>query len=296
MQREEEITVGIPLYNGETDVERAIESVLNQTFTNFKVFISDNASTDNSIEICKRFEQVDRRIHIHHHQENIGVIQNFYFVLQQAKTNYFVWLAHDDWWAPDFLEQNYTALQHHSDVVCSVSKVRMMNHKGEELQLNAGTKALSKDPQKNLTSFLLAPCCNSRFYGLFRTRVLQESFLPNDVYWAFDWVVMARTLTFGKHQQGDKELLFRTVNPAPSRSLSRRIKGFSKSNLGRIFPMLEMTCALCRDSRVPKSLKLWCICMYWNVRMFVLVNVFSPMKQNLLHLLKYLAGLLQKKV
>lgn len=78
MQREEEITVGIPLYNGETDVERAIESVLNQTFTNFKVFISDNASTDDSIEICKRFEQVDRRIHIHHHQENIGVIQNFY--------------------------------------------------------------------------------------------------------------------------------------------------------------------------------------------------------------------------
>ena len=98
MQCEEEITVGIPVYNGGTEVERAIKSVLNQTFTKFKVLISDNASTDESAEICKSLEKIDRRIQVHRHDINIGGIQNFYFLLKQARTEYFVWLAHDDWW------------------------------------------------------------------------------------------------------------------------------------------------------------------------------------------------------
>ena len=293
MQREEEITVGIPVYNGGTEVERAIKSVLNQTFTNFKVLISDNASTDESAEICKSLEKIDRRIQVHRHDINIGGIQNFYFLLKQARTKYFVWLAHDDWWAHDFLESNYNVLTECSDVVCCVSKVRMTNKNGELLRINSGAESLLDNPRNNIAAFLRSPACNSRFYGLFRTRVLQESFLRNDVYWAFDWVVMARTLAYGKHHQGNEELLFRTVNPAPSRSLSHRVKVVSTNRLGRIFPMLEMTCALWRDSRVPKSLKLFCICMYWNVRMFLIVNIFSPMKQKLLKLLKYSAGLRQ---
>ena len=296
MQCEEEITVGIPVYNGGTEVERAIKSVLNQTFTNFKVFISDNASTDESAEICKTLEKIDPRIQVHRHDINIGGIQNFYFILKQARTKYFVWLAHDDWWAHDFLESNYNVLKECSDVVCCVSKVRMTNKNGELLRINSGTESLLDNSRNNIAAFMRSPACNSRFYGLFRTRVLQESFLSNDVYWAFDWVVMARTLTYGKHHQGNKELLFRTVNPAPSRSLSHRVKVVSTNRLGRIFPMLEMTCALWRDSRVPKSLKLFCICMYWNVRMFLIANIFSPMKKTLVQLLNYLAGSRQQNI
>jgi glycosyltransferase involved in cell wall biosynthesis len=294
MQGQVEITVGMPVYNGGADVERAIMSVINQTFTNFQLLISDNASTDNSTEICKKFEHLDQRIQVHRHHVNIGGIQNFYFVLEQAKTKYFVWLAHDDWWAPDFLEQNHNVLKRHSDAVCSVSKVKMMNPEGEFLRLDSGANALVKESNKNLIEFLRAPACNSRFYGLFQTSVLQKSFKLDDVYWAFDWVVMARTLTFGKHYQSNKELLFRSVTQLPSRALSRRVKVVSTNRFGGIFPMFEMTCALLRDSRVPKSLKLICICIYWNVRMFLIANFFSPIKQKLSYLFKTAAVQHQK--
>ena len=52
-----EITVLMPVYNGEKYLRESIESILNQTFTKFEFLIINDGSTDNSIEICKKFRQ-----------------------------------------------------------------------------------------------------------------------------------------------------------------------------------------------------------------------------------------------
>lgn len=265
--------------NGGTQAERAIRSALAQTFANFKIFISDNASTDSNSKDIRRFEKLDSRIHVHRHNTNIGVIQNFLFTLKQAQTEYFVWLAHDDWWGPRFLELNYIALRLNRDAVCSVSKAKMVNVRGEPLATDPGVNPLLGQAGTNLTDYLRAPACNSRFYGLFRTIPLQASFTGDDIYWAFDWVVMARTLSFGTHYRTDETQLFRTVTQSSTKSLSQRIKGFSVDRLGHIFPMLYMTRALVLDRRIPKSLRLLLICLYWNLRMCLVVNFLSPIRQ-----------------
>jgi len=71
------LSIGMPVYNGELFIERAIESILAQTFTDFELIISDNASTDSTQEICQNFSKKDDRIRIFKQEKNIGVHRNF---------------------------------------------------------------------------------------------------------------------------------------------------------------------------------------------------------------------------
>ena len=90
------ISIGMPIYNGASYIDQAINSVLNQTFKDFELIISDNASTDNTENICKKYLSLDNRIHYLRQKKNIGGINNFKFVLDSSVGKYFMWLAADD--------------------------------------------------------------------------------------------------------------------------------------------------------------------------------------------------------
>ena len=113
----------MPVYNGELFIERAIESILAQTFTDFELIISDNSSTDSTQEICQNFSKMDDRIRIFKQEKNIGVHRNFYFLLSQAKGKYFAWAAVDDYLDKDFMEKNLKVLESHNSIVSSIGKI-----------------------------------------------------------------------------------------------------------------------------------------------------------------------------
>ena len=113
----------MPVYNGELFIERAIESILAQTFTDFELIISDNASTDSTQEICQNFSKKDNRIRIFKQEKNIGIHRNFYFLLSQAKGEYFAWTAVDDYLDKDFMEKNLKVLESDSSIVSSIGKI-----------------------------------------------------------------------------------------------------------------------------------------------------------------------------
>ena len=73
------ITIGLPVYNGEKFIKKCIESILNQTFLDFELLISDNASTDSTSEICNEYASKDKRIRYSCNLKNIGGIENFKF-------------------------------------------------------------------------------------------------------------------------------------------------------------------------------------------------------------------------
>ena len=118
-----DITIGLPVYNGEKFLQQKLESFNNQTLKNYQLIISDNASTDKTEEICKKFMQNDKRIIYFRQEKNIGAIQNFYFVLNKAKTKYFVWSAVDDFMYPNFLESNIGYLERTLEVACFKSSI-----------------------------------------------------------------------------------------------------------------------------------------------------------------------------
>lgn len=121
--KEVKVTIGLPTYNGEKYIKKAIETVLLQTYTNFQLIISDNASTDSTSIICKEYEKKDGRILYIRHEENKGWEFNFPFVLSKAKSDYFVWLGDDDYWEPTFLEKNVSILNSNKNVVGSIGLV-----------------------------------------------------------------------------------------------------------------------------------------------------------------------------
>ncbi len=98
------ITIGMPVYNGAAFIERAIASVEAQTCTDFTVLVADNGSTDGSWEILQAWAARDDRVTLHRHEENIGIMGNFHYVLDHAETAYFMWHACDDWLSPNCLE------------------------------------------------------------------------------------------------------------------------------------------------------------------------------------------------
>lgn len=97
------VAVGLPVRNGENYLEQAIDSILSQSFTDFCLIISDNASDDRTEEICRAYAARDPRVVYYRQKENIGAAPNFNFVFEVCRSPYFRWAAHDDLIGPDFL-------------------------------------------------------------------------------------------------------------------------------------------------------------------------------------------------
>ena len=104
------VSIALPVYNGERYLEQSIRSVLAQTFTDFELIVSDNASTDRTIEIVERFAAIDPRVVLLRNDENRGAAWNYNNAFEHATGEFFRWHARDDWFEPDLIESLVEAL------------------------------------------------------------------------------------------------------------------------------------------------------------------------------------------
>lgn len=111
------ISIGMPVYNGERTIRRAVDALLAQTLPDFELIISDNASDDATQEICLEYARDDPRVQYRRNESNIGASHNFNRVFELARGKYFKWTAHDDWVAPEFLAKCVTSLEADPDAV-----------------------------------------------------------------------------------------------------------------------------------------------------------------------------------
>jgi len=241
------VSIGMPAYNRGPSITRAIESVLGQTFGDFELIISDNASTDETEEICRRYAARDARCRYTRHPGPIGGFPNFQFVLDAARAPYFMWLPPDDYALPRLLERAVAVLDAHADVVCCVPQIEFLGDDGRRWPAE-GTFPLVGTLTENLWRFLYDPRDNSRFYGLYRREVLRRV-LPASGYHAFDWTISVGTLMAGKHWELDEILLVREASD-PTR-YTRMIDQAFSSRLARLVPLLPFTRAVLVELRVP---------------------------------------------
>ena len=120
------ISVCIPTYNGEAFIRQQIESILNQLSDNDEVVISDDNSTDNTIEILRSLN--DKRIKIHFNSGKNGVVHNIENALQKCKGDYIFLSDQDDVWADNKVQVCMQALQKNTFVI---SDCYIVNHKLE---------------------------------------------------------------------------------------------------------------------------------------------------------------------
>ena len=129
-----QVSIGMPVYNGEPYLSTTIQSLLGQTLTDFELLISDNASTDHTGEICRQFARQDRRIRYYRNLSNIGAAANYNQVFMRSSSRYFKWAPHDDLYEPTYLEQCVKTLDDApTDVVLCYPKTTLIDKNGADL-------------------------------------------------------------------------------------------------------------------------------------------------------------------
>ena len=112
---QETVDVLLATYNGEKYIREQIESILNQTYKNIRLIISDDCSTNEEVrEILKEYEQKDNRIQLYFQPQNLGYTKNFEFVLTKSTAGYIAFSDHDDIWYPNKIEESLKILKEKS--------------------------------------------------------------------------------------------------------------------------------------------------------------------------------------
>ena len=127
------ITVLMPVYNGERYLKEAIESILNQTFTDFEFLIIDDGSTDNSLNIIKQYATKDSRIRLVIHKQNKKIVPTLNEGLKLAKGKYIARMDCDDISMPARIEEEINFLENHQDYIMVGSDYIIINEFAKKL-------------------------------------------------------------------------------------------------------------------------------------------------------------------
>jgi glycosyltransferase involved in cell wall biosynthesis len=171
------VSIGLPIFNGENFVSQAIGSIVAQTYTDFELIISDNASTDRTEAICREYAASDRRIRYYRNDRDIGAAANFNRTFELASGEYFKWAAHDDMLAPEYLEQCVAALDAHPDAVLCQALVQQIGEFGESLSIfdTSATGADSPWPSERFAASVLTFHHAIDVFGVIRAEALTKT-------------------------------------------------------------------------------------------------------------------------
>ncbi len=114
------ISICIPTYNGSEFIFETLETAINQTYTNIEIIITDDCSTDNTLEICEEFAKKDVRIKIYKNKQNLGLVGNWCKSIEKSNSDWIKFLFQDDLLTPNCVQEMIaTALEHNVNFVIS---------------------------------------------------------------------------------------------------------------------------------------------------------------------------------
>jgi len=201
------VSIGLPVYNGELFLADAINSLIAQTYTDFELIITDNASTDRTEEICRSYAERDSRIQYFRNDNNQGAAKNFNNAFELARGEYFKWAAHDDLHEPEFVEQCVAILDGDPSVVLCFSRTDFIDQEGRSLGEYKPPIDISTVTRRELFRFFtISGHIPNEFYGLIRSSVLRNSPLVGG-YVGSDLVLLGVLALHGRFHLID-ELLF----------------------------------------------------------------------------------------
>jgi glycosyltransferase involved in cell wall biosynthesis len=191
------IAIGLPIYNEEKNLDKVLKNIIRQKIKSKEVIISDNNSNDKTQEICKKYTKKYKFIKYYRQKKTIDIFKNYNFVLQKAKSKYFIWQAADDLRSRNFLIRNINFLDSNPSFVAST-----------------GISVLDKVKfSNNIISFNLSGNIYKRLFNFFRykwlSRGIFDSVVRLDVlkkfpfnnfknYFARDWTIIMFLLGQGQ--------------------------------------------------------------------------------------------------
>lgn len=200
------ISIGVPVFNGEKGLARALDSLLQQDYTNLEIIISDNGSTDSTSEICEKYVLKDARIKYYRIEENLGSIFNFNRVFELSSGKYFMWAAHDDRREPSFVSACFEKMEQCPDAALCQTHTAMFIEGREEMLCIAHLDSFEDVPgligryQETLKHF---PA--TAIYGLYRSSAMRKTLMFQKVI-ATDLAFIQELSIYGEFVQVPKVL------------------------------------------------------------------------------------------
>ena len=213
MKKEDiKVSIGLPVYNNEKTIAKTLESLMNQSYKNFELIISDDASKDKTFDICSTYQKQDVRIKCFRQEKNLGFWKNWFFVLERAKGEYFMWAEGDDVWLEDFIEKNFQFLESNSKYVGSIGKIKFFDERGKEIlnkiSPNFVKNFTNHDLQTKINYYLRKMETADLLFALYRTSELKKCIIKNPSF-ETERCVLLKIMKFGDVNVLDEILLHR---------------------------------------------------------------------------------------
>ena len=192
------VTVGIPTYNRVQGLERTLVCMLNQTYKNLEIIISDNCSPDPKVfDILKKYAAKDSRVTYYVQKQNITIIPNFQFLLTKARGKYFMWAADDDNWDLNFIEVCVNAMETNNNVILCMTDIKFIDRNGITQTSKLNRSFMQRGLYNRSFNFVKSTAENKYFFcGLYRTSLIKS--IPFDNSWGGDHLFLYEAITKGQ--------------------------------------------------------------------------------------------------
>lgn len=212
------VTIGVPVYNCAQHLPAALESLLAQTFTDFELLVSDNASTDETAAVIDRFRRRDGRIRYVRHAENSGAPANWNYVAREARGQYLKWASGNDIAAPAMLARAVEVLDREPAVVLCYGRTELIDERGGSLGIYGGDiDARSVRPSSRFIHVCRRLVMNNAQNGLVRLGAVRRTRF-NPLYPHGDMVFMAELAMLGQFVILPEVLFYRRWTPESASS------------------------------------------------------------------------------
>jgi len=231
--RRVKVSIGLPVYNGECFLDATLESLLAQTFDDFELIISDNASTDRTGEIAQRFVARDARVRYHRNSRNLGHAANYNGLARMADGDFFKWATADDVCRPKFLECCIAALERSPDAVLAYPRTQFIDQTDNPLDIQDPGFPLYWPRAVDRWSFVVAAehWVNAILGVIRRSSLLRTGFLPS--YRGGDYVLLGELSLLGRFIEVPDVLFLRRIHPAASSQMKGDERRLLKFVTGR---------------------------------------------------------------
>jgi glycosyltransferase involved in cell wall biosynthesis len=204
------VTIGVPVFNGEELLADVMEAIIAQSFGDFVVHISDNASTDGTQRICEAYSRRDSRITYSRSAVNRGAVWNFNELARQAKTPLFMWHAVDDLASPAYVEACVAGLDSRPEAVLAYTRAAVVDE--QRASIATSGRKLPLDSCQLLQRFEAClspmPYAENALYGVIRTSALRETRLLG-MFGGSDRAFLAELSLYGPFVRIDRDLFTR---------------------------------------------------------------------------------------
>ncbi len=220
MQFVPRVSIGIPIFNGAKTIADTLDSLLAQTYTDFEIVVSDNASTDNSVTIVTAYQKRDSRIRLIKQQKNIGANGNFSAVVDAARGEYFKWATCSDLCSTNFLEACVRMLDQSPEVVLAAPRTRLFTtHPSEASEYDGDIEVRKPTAIARFLELIETLKLNNAMNGLIRIKDLRCRHPVIDHFMKADIVMVSCLAMQGQFAIARDAIFLRRMDPCTSTSL-----------------------------------------------------------------------------